>query len=137
MRRRLIAVGVLLALAVVGASCSESTTPEKGVLPSRVVVTGSVRITMTPTRFDGRDATFAISIDTHSGELSTDLAASTSLDVDGRAWTATGWKGAGPSGHHRSGELRFKAGGPAKGTARLTIRGFDEPVVATWKLRGG
>ena len=134
MRRRVIAAGVLLALVVLATSCAASTPRLKGVLPSRVIVPGSVTITVTPTRLDDRGANFAIILDTHSGELSTDLAATTSLEVGGRAWPTNGWNGDGPSGHHRSGELRFKPGGPAQGTARLTIRGFDERVVATWKL---
>ena len=137
MSRRLILAGSFLALTVLGASCINTTTAEDTVLPSRTIEAGSVKVTITPTRFDDRGARFGISLDTHSGDLSMDLAASASLNVDGKTWPGAVWSGDGPSGHHRSGNLRFASGGPARGAARLTISGFPKPVAATWRLRSG
>ena len=122
----------LLTIAVFVTSCTDATST-KGVLPRRTADAGSVKVAITPTRFDNRGARFAITLDTHSGDLSTDLESAT-LSVDGTAWTGARWNGDGPSGHHRAGSLGFTAGGPARGTARLTISGFSKPVVATWRL---
>lgn len=138
MSRRLIFAGSCLVLTVLGASCSDgANAPADAVLPPRTVEAGSVKVTITPTRFDDRGARFSISLDTHSGDLSMDLAASASLNVDGKNWPGAVWSGDGPSGHHRSGNLRFASGGPARGAARLTIAGFPKPVEATWRLRSG
>ncbi len=132
-----VGAGAAVFLTVLGASCADTTPTTDAVLPPRTIKAGSVKLTITPTRFDDRGARFAISLDTHSGELSTDLATSATLDVNGRAWPAVRWSGGGPGGHHRSGELRFKSGGRARGTARLTIAGFPTLVEATWRLAGG
>lgn len=138
MRPRLILAGLVSLLTILGVSCSDSKTPTaNGVLPARTIDAGSVEVTITPTRFDDQGASFAISLDTHSVELSVDLAASAVLDVDGNVWPVAGWSGDGPGGHHRSGELRFEPRGPARGTARLTIDGFPKPVEATWDLPAG
>lgn len=76
-------------------------------------------------------------LDTHSVEPDADLAASAVLEVDGVGWPVVEWSGDGPGGHHRSGELRFDSGGPARGAARLTITGFADPVEVSWDLGGG
>ena len=138
MSGRLIFAGSVLVLTVLGASCSDgANAPADAVLPVRTIEAGSVKLAITPTRFDNRGARFSISLDTHSGDLSMDLAASASLNVEGKTWPGAGWSGDGPSGHHRSGNLRFESAGPARGTARLTITGFPKPVEATWRLRNG
>lgn len=131
-------VPVLVALlAMLTVACSDAKSPAVGgVLPARTVDARSVQVTITPTRFDARGATFAIVLDTHVVELSTDLAASAMLEVDGRTWPVVGWSGDGLGGHHRGGELRFDPGGATRGTARLTIAGFPEPVAVTWDLPG-
>jgi hypothetical protein len=133
--RRLILGGVVLVVALLVVSCSDNNTPT-GVLPTRTVDAGSVEITITPTRFDAQGATFAIVLDTHTVELSMDLAASAVLDVDGATWPTAGWSGNGAGGHHRTGELRFDSAGAPRGMARLTIAGFSKPVEATWELDG-
>lgn len=93
-----------------------------------VVAAGMGSSPITPTRLDATGATFAISFDTYSVDLSLDPAASVTLDVDGTAWPIDAWTGAGPGGHHREDELRFNPRGPASGTARLTLSGLPEPV---------
>lgn len=136
-RRRLIVLILVLVLAMLGVSCSDTTSPAvAGVLPTRTLDAGSVDITITPTRFDAQGATFAIVLDTHAVELSMDLAASAVLDVGGQRWPVAGWSGDGPGGHHRAGELRFDQAGAARGMARLTIAGFPKPVEAAWDLPG-
>jgi hypothetical protein len=143
MRRRLIsaavAFAVLLAGGVVLASLGgDDGTPaaETGVvLESRTLSAGEIDIKLQPSQLDDRGAIFAITLDTHSADLSMDLAAA-ELEVAGTSWPVSGWDGDGPSGHHREGELRFEAAGPATGTARLALPGFPEAVEITWELEG-
>jgi hypothetical protein len=54
------------------------------------------------------------------------------LTVDGAAWPTSGWEGDGPGGHHREGELRFEARGPAEGDIVLSIDGLSEPFTSRW-----
>lgn len=129
----------LIAFVVVTLSaCGKSTTaPVAAALPARTVEAGKVTVKVTPTLLDSSGATFAIVLDTHSVELSLDVAAGAVLNVGGTVWPTSGWSGDGPSGHHRTGQLRFTAGGPATGTATLTISGLPAPVEATWVLGDG
>ncbi len=126
----------LIAFVVVTLSaCGKSTTaPVAAALPARTVEAGQVTVKVTPTLLDSSGATFAIVLDTHSVELSLDVAAGAVLNVGGTVWPTSGWSGDGPSGHHRTGQLRFTAGGPATGTATLTISGLPAPVEARWVL---
>lgn len=139
-RGRLLTRSLLVVAAGLLGACagSEDTsrTPTP-VLPARMVDAGDVEVNITPTRLDATGATFAVSFDTHSVELSLDPAASATLDVDGTTWPVDRWTGAGPGGHHREGELHFSAAGPASGTAHLTISGLPKPVEATWALSQG
>lgn len=129
-----------LALVVVGtlATCSNSSSSDSAsaVLPAQTIQAGDVEVVITPTQFDENGATFSISLDTHSGDLSLDLTNSSVLDVGGTEWAFESWTGDGPDGHHRSGEIRFSAQGPANGTASLKITGLPETVTATWELNG-
>lgn len=136
--RQRVLTGTLLLVLLSGCAGSDDTsaTPTS-VLPARTVDAGAVEVKITPTRLDATGATFAITFDTHSVDLSLDPASSAALDVDGTAWPVYGWTGAGPGGHHREGELRFNPQGPASGTARLTISGLPEPVEASWALSQG
>ena len=137
-RRALGIVALVGFVAATLAGCGKSTpTPVASSLPVRTVEAGAVDVTVTPTLLDSSGATFAIVLDTHSVELSLDMAAAAVLNVGGTVWPTSGWSGDGPSGHHRTGELRFTAAGPAAGTAILTISGLSKPVEATWELGDG
>ncbi len=143
MRRRLIPAAVALAVVLAGglllaARGGDDGTPAAdsgGGLETRELSAGEIDIRIEPRQIDDQGAAFAITLDTHSAELSMDLGAA-ELEVAGTSWPITGWDGDGPSGHHRQGELRFEAAGQATGTARLTLPGFPEPVEVTWELEG-
>ncbi len=107
--------------------------PSSG-LPTRSVDAGAVQVKIEPRQIDSGGARFKVSFDTHSVDLSTDLPREATLQVDASDWTAIAWSGDGPGGHHREGELRFAASGPAQGTARLVISGLPGPVDVTWEL---
>lgn len=143
MRRRLIPATVALAVLLAGGLVLASRGGDDGTpaadtgggFETRELSAGEIDIKIEPRRIDDQGATFAITLDTHSAELSMDLGAA-ELEVAGTSWPVTGWDGDGPSGHHREGELRFEAAGPATGTARLALAGFSEPVEVTWELEG-
>lgn len=105
-------------------------------LPTRTVEAGAVTVKLEPSQIDGAGAVIKMTFDTHSGALDLDVARVSRLVVGGTAWPMVGWSGAGPGGHHREGELRFSAGGPATGTATLTVEGLPKPVTATWEVGG-
>lgn len=143
MRRRLIPATIALAVLLAGGLLLTSrggndSTPAADTgagLETRTLSAGEIDIKLEPRQLDDQGAAFAITLDTHSAELSMDLAAA-ELEVAGTSWPVAGWDGDSPSGHHREGELRFEAAGPATGTARLTLPGFPEPVEITWELEG-
>jgi hypothetical protein len=105
-------------------------------LPARTVTIGAVDVVIEPIRIDETAAVFRVVMETHSEELSADLATGSLLEVDGVQWTGASWSGDPPGGHHREGELTFEAGGPAAGSAVLSIGGFSAPVEASWTLSG-
>jgi hypothetical protein len=106
-------------------------------LATRTREVGSVEVRVAPRRVGDRAAVFALSLDTHSGDLGVDLQAAATLAVDGEEWPISGFEGDGPGGHHREGTLRFRAAGSAKRRMRLIIRGMGGPVEFTWSLGSG
>ena len=137
-RHRYLVPFVLVLSGTLAACSSSAASPSPASkLPVRSVAAGAVEVKITPTELDASGAKFTIVLDTHSGDLSLDLTTTSQLDVGGTKWAVEGWTGDGPGGHHRTGQLRFTAKGPAQGTATLRISGLPEPVEATWELGGG
>ena len=130
-------IGVGLTVAIAATPDDDTSTETTSGLGIRKVTAGEIDITIEPLQLDERGASFAISLDTHSAELSMDLASGAELDVAGAAWPGAAWEGDGPGGHHRSGELRFEPGGPVTGTAQLTLAGFSDPIDVAWDLEAG
>jgi hypothetical protein len=82
--------------------------------------------------------TFAVVLDTHSQDLSDDLAKNAVLlDAKGARNAPIAWEGAPPGGHHREGVLRFKGLGPAPEAFELQIRRAGEPAPRSfrWNLK--
>ena len=137
-RHRYLVPFVLVVSGTLAACSSSSASPSAASLfPVRSVEAGAVEVKITPTELDSSGAKFTIVLDTHSADLSLDLTTASQLDVGGTAWAVEGWEGDGPGGHHRTGQLRFTAKGPAQGIAILRISGLPEPVEAMWELGGG
>lgn len=137
MARRLTLLVLLAAAVALLAACSTGGEPKPAAgLEARTVEIGGLEVTVTPTQLDDRGAAFTVVFDTHTGAPTVDVAANATLTLDGTAWTAPAWSGDGPGGHHRTGTLRFTPAGPARGTARLTIDGLDQPLEVTWQLSG-
>ena len=134
-----VVVGVVLVVAGIVAwlgpgSSGTSTNEPAASLPTRTVEAGAVTAKIQPRQIDASGANFKIVFDTHSVELDQDLNRQARLVVGGTDWPIEGWSGDGPSGHHREGELRFTAAGPAIGAATLTIDGLPAAATATWDL---
>ena len=66
-----------------------------------------VEVTVTP-RFSAKSLEFEVALDTHSGELSNNVAADSELiDGGGTSYAPVAWDGDPPGGHHRTGILNF------------------------------
>ena len=100
----------------------------------RTVKAGSVTVKLQLRRLDSDGAVFEITFDTHDVELDQDMVQEARLVVGQTTWPVAKWSGDGVGGHHRAGELRFTAAGPAEGAATLSIDGLPEPVSATWDI---
>ncbi|MDO8769193.1 MAG: hypothetical protein Q7K57_10885 [Burkholderiaceae bacterium] len=77
---------------------------------------------------------FAVVLDTHSADLSDDLAQSVTLTTDdGRTFKPTGWLGAPPGGHHREGVLAFDVPVPRPVAIELRIDRPGETAPRTFR----
>lgn len=99
-----------------------------------------VTISVTPTSFasGAKVWKFTVALNTHSQELSDDLAKSAVLvDSRGAETKALGWEGAPPGGHHRSGILKFNAVSPPLKVVEMRIRRAGEPTPRSfrWELK--
>jgi hypothetical protein len=99
-----------------------------------------VTVAVTPRNLaaDAKTWEFAVVLDTHTQELSDDLARSALLvDDRGNEFKALAWEGAAPGGHHRKGVLRFNAIEPKPQTLELRIsrKGEAKARIFRWSLR--
>ena len=102
--------------------------------PDRTIEAGSVTVKLRLRQIDVDGAVFEIIFDTHDVELDQDMVQEAHLVVGETSWPTEEWSGDGLGGHHREGELRFSAAGPAEGVVTLSIDGLPEPVSATWDI---
>ena len=99
-----------------------------------------VTVAVTPGNL-GADAKvwdFAVVLDTHSADLSDDLAKSAVLlDDRGNEFKALGWDGAAPGGHHRKGVLKFNPVAPRPLAIELRINRPGEGKARTfrWEIK--
>jgi hypothetical protein len=80
---------------------------------------------------------FAVVLDTHSGDLSDDLATTATLiTADGREFKPVAWTGAAPGGHHREGVLEFAVPQPWPRAVELRLqrKGEAEPRSLRWQF---
>jgi hypothetical protein len=99
-----------------------------------------VTVAVTPANLAPGAKTWAFSVvlDTHTQDLSDDLAQSAVLvDDRGNRFRALAWDGAAAGGHHRKGVLRFNAIEPQPQALelRITRPGEERARVFRWSLR--
>jgi hypothetical protein len=99
-----------------------------------------VTVVVTPGNFaaDAKTWEFAVVLDTHTQDLSDDLASSAVLvDDRGNEFKALAWEGAAPGGHHRKGVLKFKAIEPKPQALELRInrQGEAKARIFRWSLK--
>lgn len=110
------------------AASTERSSSERGV---------TVKVSAKSVGQPGNPWEFAVVLDTHSADLSDDLAQSATLTTDdGRTFKPTGWLGAPPGGHHREGVLVFDVPTPRPGVIELRIDrpGESAPRTFRWQL---
>ena len=122
---------------------SEDNLGQPGVLETLEDVQGNVSVVVTPVniRQPGETVNFEITLDTHSVDLSMDLATLATLSTDtGKSVQPVQWD-APSGGHHVSGILSFPTtldGKPVLDDAKimtLTLRDIDVPErIFTWNL---
>lgn len=124
----------IVAITAVALAVSRSNSPEpdsSGLLVQQTVQAGDVAVTVTPEAVQSGRAAFAITLDAHAGSLDADLAAVSSLVIDGVDAGPAAWTGSAPGGHHQEGQLEFTA--PEDPTELvLSIGGLPGPVTITW-----
>ena len=95
-----------------------------------------VTVAVTPGNIaaDAKVWDFKVVLDTHSQDLSDDLANSAVLlDDKGGESKALAWEGAAPGGHHRAGVLKFNAITPLPQAVELRITRAGEPTARTFR----
>ena len=142
-RRRTRRAAVVALVAVAGlvpvlGGCGSATSSDDGPTSNsdidRTIEAGSVTVKLQLRQLDVDGALFKIIFDTHDVELDQDMVREAHLVVGDTPWPTEEWSGDGTGGHHREGELRFSAAGPAGGVATLSIDGLPEPLIVTWDI---
>ncbi len=98
----------------------------------------TVRVKPIDTSASAKLWAFEVVLETHSQELSDDLARAATLSGAGGAQQApTSWEGDPPGGHHRKGVLRFVPIVPAPDAVELRIQrsGETAPRSFRWQLK--
>lgn len=86
---------------------------------------GNVAVSVAPldSSYSSKVWLFKVSLNTHSTDISEDLAAQTSLFGGFIPYQPLSWQGDPPGGHHRNGILQFKPIVPKPKSVTLVIRG--------------
>jgi hypothetical protein len=113
------------------------TTNEKQKLESKIDNQSAVTVTVTPIDLasESKKWKFAIVMDTHSVELTQDIAKSSVLiDDQGKEYTPIDWEGT-SGGHHREGVLLFDQILPFPKSVEMKISGVGDVVRSfLWQL---
>lgn len=130
-------LAAVTALAIAAAAGAAAAASHLGVKKSSE---RGVAVAVTPKNVasDAKVWEFRVVLDTHSQDLSDDLARSAALvDAAGRRQAAVAWEGAPPGGHHREGVLKFNPLSPPPQAIELRIQRTGEaaPRVFRWPLQ--
>lgn len=96
---------------------------------------GEVKVVITPKALAQDFWSFEVTLDTHSVELTDDLAeVSFLVDENGKTFKALGWEGDPPGGHHISGILKYSPISPGPDNIELRIKLNSKERSFKWKL---
>ena len=113
--------------------------PKLTILKPQINAEGPVSVTVIPPS-ELKDSSvwiFGVTLDTHSGNLSQDVAKSALLsDNNGKEYKPVSWEGDAPEGHHRKGVLKFSPIIPRPASIKLNISkvGGIEERTFMWTL---
>jgi hypothetical protein len=135
-RRTLIAAAAAAIVALVPLATARAQTPA---LAAQKSAERGVTVSVRPLDLSAaaKRWTFEVVLDTHSADLSDDLAKTAVLVGDrGAEHRPTSWQGDPPGGHHRKGTLDFAPVAPRPGVVELRIQRSGEPAprVFRWQL---
>jgi len=127
-------INLVVAATLVASSVSVGAAAEMEYVP-QASNQREIKITVTPRDLTHKAAIwdFDVVLETHTQDLSDDLAKSAVLIADGKQYLPSGWEGAAPGGHHRKGVLRFKAIAPLPAAVELQIRLAGDPSPRSFK----
>lgn len=138
-RRTLLAAACAAAMAVLVPLAAGHAQPGSPALATQRSAERGVTVSVRPLDLSAgaKSWAFEIVLDTHSAELSDDLATAVVLvDDRGAEHRPSGWQGDAPGGHHRKGTLAFAPVAPRPGAIELRIQRPGEPAprVLRWRL---
>ena len=93
-------------------------------------------VSVTPIDLRSSEWRFAVTMDTHTTELAMDMTkAAVLVDDKSNEYAPLAWDGAASGGHHREGELVFRAITPMPNSVQLKISGIGDAVrIYSWEL---
>lgn len=117
-----IGIGAIAALAFISRSASPADPAPQTSLAPQTNAEGPVTVTVAP-RIAADAWEFAVTLDTHSVELTDDMTQAAQLISDsGAEYAPRSWSGDPAGGHHRSGTLTFAPPAPESAAVTLAIR---------------
>jgi hypothetical protein len=102
-------------------------------MPTQSSAQAGVTVKVTPASLEGAEWRFKVVLDTHSGELGDDLEKTAVLLANGAELRPVQWQGAGPGGHHREGQLSFRAPAPTPAKFAMRIQRANESSARTFQ----
>lgn len=132
-RTRNLSRAMAAAALVVAAAAWVQGAPAQVATQAQTSEAAGVKVTVTPRAPAGSNWTFAVVMDTHTGDLQDDLREAAVLVVDGTELRPVQWT-APSGGHHREGVLSFSVPGTQRGPIelRITRPGEPQPRVFRW-----
>lgn len=139
-RRALLAAAAVAAVVALVPFAVGHAQPESSALAAQKSAERGVTVSVRPIDLSvaAKRWAFEVVLDTHSVDLSDDLAKATLLvDDRGAEYRAAGWQGDPPGGHHRRGTLDFAPVAPRPAAIELRIQRPGEPAPRAfrWRLR--
>jgi hypothetical protein len=127
----LAAAAVVVALASLAAAHAQALAAQKSA--ERGVTVSVQPLDLSPA---AKRWAFEVVLDTHSADLSDDLAnAAVLVDDRGVEHRPAGWKGDPPGGHHRKGTLDFAPVAPRPAAVELRVQRPGEPAPRVFRWR--